>query len=298
MGLQLKKSTALGGNVIITFIALFALVAQPMYGLVAERVANAVEAQASVTNVDASYVKDTGYTGIYVGFNVETTEVVEKVEVRANRDNGAHSMLASNSVLTSINKKASNPGGYGTGGTLIVTGSRTSGSWIQQGTWYGASQPVSVDVIVTVAGGGSVTGTDHTVRNNGATAEEVMPAAPSIEMIRFSTYNEEQPSMGIAFGFDFNGFSDATGVDVYMELENGDRVVKSLKSDKVPGLVNGKTALSGRVFTKEMPGQTEDTSSSWERVRYVTASGVDYTRNVLWTEHTRPTVAYVTIYEL
>ena len=41
MGLQLKKSTALGGNVIITFVALFALVAQPMYGLVAERVANA-----------------------------------------------------------------------------------------------------------------------------------------------------------------------------------------------------------------------------------------------------------------
>ena len=49
MGLQLKKSTALGGNVIITFIALFALVAQPMYGLVASYVTGA-EAIASAAS--------------------------------------------------------------------------------------------------------------------------------------------------------------------------------------------------------------------------------------------------------
>lgn len=42
MGLQLKKSTALGGNVIITFIALFALVAQPMYGLLASKAVEAL----------------------------------------------------------------------------------------------------------------------------------------------------------------------------------------------------------------------------------------------------------------
>lgn len=113
----------------------------------------------------------------------------------------------------------------------------------------------------------------------------------SITMTRFSTYNEEQPSMGIAYQFSFTGFTDAKDADVYIERASGGTVIKSMRDHRVAEYINGKSATSGRIFVKEMPGQTEDTSSSWERVRY--ADGTP--GNVQWTAATVPTFAWAVI---
>lgn len=179
-GLTIRRLTSLKYKLFVTSVAVFALVAQPLYGALSAQVANAVAA-GSISNVDASYVKDSSpnYTGIYVGFDAENIASAKSVELRVNRTNGEvpYSIFAQSAVLAAINNA---PAKHSTGGTVIVTGSRTSSSWTPQtGTWTGSSKPVSVDVIVTLEDNTELKSSDLTIRDNGATMDQVMPLAPA-----------------------------------------------------------------------------------------------------------------------
>lgn len=240
MGLRIQRVARV--KVLSTLIAVFALVAQPLYGAISAQVANAVGG--SVSGVDASYVKDAGYTGIYVGFDVENASTAVAVEVRANRSNGTtYSMTAQQPVVDNIKSAAAK---YSTGGTLIVTGSRTSGSWTPQtGTWSGSSIPVSVDVIVTLQDGAKLIGSDLTIRDNGATLDDVMPVPV-----------------------------DTTAPNVHFQLPIEGKVVSGdihtrSRVDNEAGTVHRVTYIDGIEF------KNETTSSRNSEIKFNTASYTD-----------------------
>ena len=205
-GLTIRRLTSLKYKLFVTSVAVFALVAQPLYGAISAQVANAVAG--SVSSVDASYVKEPAYTGIYVGFDTENIASAKSVELRVNRTNGEtpYSIFAQSSVLTAINNA---PAKYSTGGTVIVTGSRTSASWTPQtGTWTGTSKPVSVDVIVTLENNTELKSSDLTIRDNGATIDQVMPlppadtTAPAVTSISQAYEEKEGGRIAVTLSFD------------------------------------------------------------------------------------------------
>ena len=135
----------------------------------------------AVSISEASYVKDATYTGIYVGVNLSNVSTATALELRVNRDNGTpYSVYATQARLDIINASAA--ASYGTGGTVIVTGSRTSSSWTPQlGTWTGSSRPAAVnpvEVIVTLADGTVLPVSAPAITNNGATSAEVFATVP------------------------------------------------------------------------------------------------------------------------
>ena len=227
-GLTIRRLTSLKYKLFVTSVAVFALVAQPLYGVLSAQVANA-EAAGLISSVDASYVKDSNpdYTGIYVGFDVENVTSAQSVELRVNRTNGEvpYSIFARSSVIDNINTKSSTAK-YGTGGTVIVTGSRTSSSWTPQaGTWAGSSKPVSVDVIVTLQDNTELKSSDLTIRDNGATIDQVMPlppadtTAPVVTSISQAYEEKEGGRIAVTLSFDEalnpsslgQGWSEITG---------------------------------------------------------------------------------------
>ena len=133
---------------------------------------------------EASYTKQANpeYTGIYVGFKLSNVNTAKALELRVNRTDGStYSILAKQALLNTLNTSAVNP--VGSGGTVIVTGSRTSSSWTNQtGTWTGTSRPAAtnpVEVIVTLEDGTVTSTAAPTITNNGATAAEVFAPVPS-----------------------------------------------------------------------------------------------------------------------
>src|SRR5690606_38781975 len=141
-------------RILSTFMLALALMLQPMYAVMAGQVASAIEAP-SVELVAAKYnTKNESpevYTGVYFAFTARNISNATGVELRINRDNSeapySTFALETGSVIGGINANSSNPAGYGTGGTVIVTGSRPSGSWAPQvGAWTGSSLPVSAQV--------------------------------------------------------------------------------------------------------------------------------------------------------
>src|SRR3990167_4984932 len=69
MALQLRRSTSMRVRLMTTLIAAFALIAQPMYGLVASQVANA--ASANIDNVVLSPLTATINTNEVRGFTLK-----------------------------------------------------------------------------------------------------------------------------------------------------------------------------------------------------------------------------------
>lgn len=88
----------------------------------------------TINTVTAEYVQNNAvgetYKGVYVGFNEVDVVNATAVELRLNLSNNTTlSTFAKPSVLTAVNASGA---AYSTGGTVIVTGSRTSGSWDPQ----------------------------------------------------------------------------------------------------------------------------------------------------------------------
>lgn len=127
-----------------------------------------------ITNVDAYYRVDPTYTAIGVDFKTKNITTATAIELRVNRTNAStYSIHATPSLVAGLNG-ASDP--TSTSGPIVITGSRTSGSWNNQvGTWTGAAAPESVDVIITLAGGETVTLRDTTISENKATWAQVKP---------------------------------------------------------------------------------------------------------------------------
>lgn len=86
-----------------------------------------------ITSVTAEYTSVAGeYSGVYVGFSEADVVDATAIELRLNLSGGTStstlSTFAQAPVLNSVNTIAN----HGTGGTVIVTGSRTSSSWAPQ----------------------------------------------------------------------------------------------------------------------------------------------------------------------
>lgn len=221
MALKLRRTSASRVRLLSTLIAVFALLAQPMYGFVASQVANAATL-GTISGVDASYTNGAeggvAYTGIYVGFTIETNEEIVALEVRANRT-VPHSMVAKAPLIANINAKAGEVGGYGTGGTLVLTGSRQSGSWEQLGVWFGESEPMSIDVIATLKGGAEIVGTDSTLRPNGISAAG---ALPDVSMVGAGAYYVATSSFkGVSMDFSPRNIDTAEAVEIRFYESDG-----------------------------------------------------------------------------
>ena len=108
MGLRLKPTRKLGEK-IATLIAVFALVVQPMYGLVANHVANATEQPASIPDAEIHSVRFTavnhGYKGISVDQRLRGYTDVSSYKATLHRADGSSvSRVGKQPVLDIINK--------------------------------------------------------------------------------------------------------------------------------------------------------------------------------------------------
>ncbi len=272
MGLRIKRATSYSSKFLMTFVALFALVVQPFYGVVANQVANAVSSS-SVRLTAVQYNKNVNFAGIYFEFSVRDITNATGVELRVNRDSGEgpYSTFAKDtgSVVSNINTKSTNAGGYGTGGTVIVAGSHNSGSWAPQlGAWTGTSRPVSAEVVISTSSGevrSNVVPVSSFVNNGtSGTYETVFANIPVITDVQaYYSVNTSENYTGIMVDTYANNIGNIESLEVRINDDDGDdSTYHSIFA--TPELI-GKLAAAGRAngTSGTVIIHGERTSGSW-----------------------------------
>lgn len=222
-----------------------------------------------ITNVSAEYVEHSSpdYTGVWVDFKEKNITTATSVELRLNREDGTHySINALTPVLTAVNAGTAE---YETGGTVIITGGRTSSSWTPQvSTWTGSSRLAATDpveVLITLANGNVLSKTlplESSIRNQ-AIEDAVFPAEPSLSFV--ANYIDNAQYGGISLEIVTPDLTDGMGVEITVDRTNGAPDTWSNKpaGTVMPALNGGSHTVTAPIVIAEKT-RTRTSSSSWQ----------------------------------
>src|SRR5690606_19879876 len=108
---------------------------------------------------------------------------VSKVEIIVHGDDNPHSIESTPDLVDNINSEAGP--NITKSGTVLITGSRSSGSWTPQtGTWTSANRPTHVEVRVTLVDDTVYSNFDDTISDHsGNTEATVFASVPEITFV-------------------------------------------------------------------------------------------------------------------
>jgi len=267
MALQLRRTASMRVRLVTTLIAAFALVAQPMYGLVATQVANA----ASANIAKLVFVNDIQ--------SVDANEVAS-LKIELQNASGAKEELSGTGARLTV---TSDRGGMYANGLNSNTWSSSYDEAFAQETSgknfrYKSDKPNTTHTLTaTITGGGLA------APLTGST-EVYVGDAPVLPTVNLDTYFVKSIYKGIATDIKVDNLTDANGVKVEVSREIDGSIVKTAKTGVLNALNTGSSATATAPIVIQSGSYNEAGSGSW-----------NMPAGSPWTSATTPTSVTVTI---
>lgn len=209
------------------------------------------------------------YTGVYFGFTVSNVSTAKSLELQLIRESDfqPYAISAQASVLNAVNSNSSNPGGYSTGGTVLVTGSRSSSSWApQMGTWQGSDRPLGARVVITLLNETKIVSEIKAITDEGINEDGVFAGVLPDPTINFVANYIGNPNYhGISLEINTPDLTDASGVEISVERTNGapDIWVSNPANTNATSGLNGPSHVTTAPIVIVEGSRTRTTSTSW-----------------------------------
>lgn len=187
----IRRTPSVKGRILTTLVAVLALVAQPMYGLVAGQVASAVTPVVSgeFTNPVADYRNAADYKGITVAVRYKSISGLKGLSVTANRTNGGSvTKEAKQARIDAINSQGGVDGSV-TAPIIVQQGSYVeadSSSWqvpTTNNVWSDTTVPTQVVITMTFSDS-STKSVTLPIGTSAATYAQIAPPAPVVGPVK------------------------------------------------------------------------------------------------------------------